>query len=70
VRVALLALALSGCALCHAPNATPVPPGIDAAAFIDQATECWTIELRPGAELMAKLFVNVLSMTLGNDGGG
>jgi hypothetical protein len=70
-RLALLAVLLSGCAICHAPRPTPVPPGIDAAAFIDQGHDCWTVELRPGAELVLQLLVDVLRLTVGaNTGGG
>jgi hypothetical protein len=69
VRAALLAVFVAGCALCHAPPPTPVPAGVEATAFIDQTTECWTIELRPEAKLVAQLLVSVLSMTLGQGDG-
>jgi hypothetical protein len=72
VKAALLAavLALNGCSICKAPAHTAVPAGVESAAFIDPAESCWTIRLMPEATVVAKLLVDILSMTLGTDGGG
>lgn len=57
-----LVLLLSGCAVCHAPRATPTPPGIEAAAFIDQSTECWTIDIRPEGVAILQIIASVLHL--------
>jgi hypothetical protein len=65
VRVVALVLGLGGCALCHAPRKPDVPAGIEVSAFIDQREECWTIEMRPGADLVLTALVSVLRIFAG-----
>jgi hypothetical protein len=69
MRLALLAVLLSACSICRAPVHTAVPDGVESAAFIDPAESCWTVRLYPEATVVAKLLVNILSMTLGKEDG-
>jgi hypothetical protein len=63
--VALLcALVFSGCMVCHAPpKPKDVPKDVEVAAFVDQR-ECWTVEMLPGAELVASTLVEVLKLVV------
>jgi hypothetical protein len=70
VRLALLAVVLSGCAVCHAPRKPDVPPGVEATAFIDQGEECWTIDVRPEGIAVLRIIADVLHLVVGATDGG
>jgi hypothetical protein len=75
IRAALLSLALSGCAICRVPAPEPASADVEQGAFLDAnlampavpvrlTGECLTIDLRPGADVVLRLLVDMLRLSL------